>query len=285
MNLILPQHDTKWINGWMQGPALTCQRDEYPPAVIWQARDLNVFIRFSPGGTNMGAGSLFSGFCSSYIHTGTRTRQVTLQVFSLKFDNMPDVLLKDGLEENPCWPKVLGRNDPSFALLNDDPWYDRPGNANLKAIVDDYSKRDSGYIVDKGNSSLPLSDEELLENYGLLRCEADDCRREMEVLGLSSLPVVDERSDIHGTTPKTAEAGPTTVVTTTATATETSKADSPALTTEPEAVAAVESPLYTSITGVRRAVETMARYAVDAAFYDYDEELEDEHDCSTATWN
>ena len=31
-------HHTDWINGWMQRRGLKCQRDEFPPAAVWQGR-------------------------------------------------------------------------------------------------------------------------------------------------------------------------------------------------------------------------------------------------------
>jgi chitinase len=55
------QHHDDWSLGWMQAAYLECQRDQYPPANIWQARDNSVWIRLIHSGDNASAGQLFKG--------------------------------------------------------------------------------------------------------------------------------------------------------------------------------------------------------------------------------
>lgn len=55
------QHRDDWSNGWMQYRELKCQRDEYPGASIWQARDNSVWIRLIPRKDNAAANHLFKG--------------------------------------------------------------------------------------------------------------------------------------------------------------------------------------------------------------------------------
>ncbi|EFQ28545.1 uncharacterized protein GLRG_03689 [Colletotrichum graminicola M1.001] len=138
-------HNTKWINGWMQARNINCQRDEYPPAAIWQGRDMRQWIRLVPGGQNAGAGQLFKGVCPAQHklspEQGRRlakvvrnckrvvskfvvTRTATTRVMKMKFTNMAaaDALADDGIPANPCWPSTL-IDDPGFALMTNDPWY------------------------------------------------------------------------------------------------------------------------------------------------------------------
>ncbi|CZT06465.1 uncharacterized protein RAG0_12166 [Rhynchosporium agropyri] len=225
------QHNTDWINGWMQKPGLNCQRDEFPPAVVWRGRDNRQWIRLIPGDQNGSAGQLFRGVCPPNYKLGPLqgfrelkslkgcrrvvrrfavTRTATTNVLRMKFINMPNVV-DDGIPENPCYPKTLVP-DPGFALLANDPWYQRnAGNkqytagyrkAPLPRIIagkvnrPGYSKRSSddndfdpdGIKVDEGNSTRKATDQELFEGLGFLRCENGDCRGELEELGIESAP-------------------------------------------------------------------------------------------------
>ncbi|KAK7991331.1 hypothetical protein PG988_000125 [Apiospora saccharicola] len=224
-------HDTGWVNGWMQASGVRCQRDEFPPAAIWQARDRNVWIRFSPGRNNGGAGSLFR-LCPNRIRIETvgratfdhevdgcngrktnvwsETVRAIDTVLNLTVTNTPDD--DDGLDANPCWPRQLV-DDPGFALNFNDPWYNRVANAPRRAFTQYYpdppgaqftngktnrpgwnKRRDADSpdtpYVDEGNSSRKITEEELLHDFGLVRCEEDDCADEMQRLGLASLPVI-----------------------------------------------------------------------------------------------
>jgi hypothetical protein len=44
----------------------------------------------------------------------------------------------DGLKKNPCWPSMIVPDDPGFALLTDDPYYQL--NPRAAATVTDYAK-------------------------------------------------------------------------------------------------------------------------------------------------
>ncbi|KAJ0301498.1 hypothetical protein Brms1b_012438 [Colletotrichum noveboracense] len=135
-------HNTKWINGWMQSPGLDCQRDEYPPAAIWRGRDMRQWIRLVPRGQNAGAGQLFNKLCppkhkmspeqnkrllkvvrncKRLVSKYVVTRTATTTVMKMRFTNMPK-LANDGIPDNPCYPKTL-IDDPGFALMTNDPWY------------------------------------------------------------------------------------------------------------------------------------------------------------------
>jgi hypothetical protein len=94
-------------------------------------------------------------------------------------------------------------------VLRDDPWYtidnrnkmrlrNRYTTTPLPAITNGktptgLTKRDlldpNDIVVDMGNSSRRATDEELLNEYGLVPCK-DDCQREMKDMGYASLPVV-----------------------------------------------------------------------------------------------
>ncbi|KAL8831396.1 MAG: hypothetical protein Q9170_005310 [Blastenia crenularia] len=149
------QHNDAWWHGYMQQPNLNCERDEYPPAVLWQNQPIHEqYIRMVPRAQNGAAGpALFNmAFCKfdgqgnppvstrnvqfdRIVHGPDRDTSLftadvttTLATLSIQFPgypNQPD----DGLTANPCWPSTLV-NDPGFALLTDDPWYIvHPGNA------------------------------------------------------------------------------------------------------------------------------------------------------------
>jgi len=227
------QHDGGWITGWMQEPGLNCQRDEFPPAIIWQGRNNNQWIRLIPGADNGGAGSLFRGVCqdppdshtTNLEHIGDEnngcrstehyrvTKVITRPVLTLAFEGMP-AFADDGITDNPCWPSTL-INDPGFALLLEDPWYNfRPNYRALgrrsyaappgafytqgKVNRPGYNKkRDSisvndnvdpdDIVVNEGNSTRKATDEELLEHFGYLRCSDKDCSAEKEALGMESV--------------------------------------------------------------------------------------------------
>ncbi|KAH7317110.1 hypothetical protein B0I35DRAFT_504515 [Stachybotrys elegans] len=228
-------HDKGWINGWMRAKNVGCERDEFPPAAIWQARNQRVWIRLLPQAQNRGAGSLFRNVCparfkvgpadrkprrgrvergckrrtSHFVETRTRTRTVV----SMSFINMP--ALRDyGIPDNPCWPEMLVP-DPGFALMTNDPWYNaHPTNKKYTQLYQHRpgpeftsgKKSRPGYnlavdpediVVDEGNSTRQATEEELFENYGFLQCKDSECKDEMEELGVDYLP----RINLHDIEP------------------------------------------------------------------------------------
>jgi chitinase len=151
------QHDGGWITGWMQQFGVNCERDEFPPAIIWQGRDgpsaPNVWIRFLPQTQNGGAGQLFNGICDDNPPVSTLSRRMVdsgqqncrpweswtstaathYNVLSLDFQGMNHPPADPwGLTANPCWPNRLV-NDPGFALMTEDPYYPRGGAVSLFA--------------------------------------------------------------------------------------------------------------------------------------------------------
>lgn len=149
------QHNGEWITGRMQGPGLFCQRDEYPPADIWQGRGGQQWIRLIPRADNGGAGPALSrgDICSNPPRSSTvgshlvrpwrqgnketeswqLTVEITRSMLVLHFANMQP-WADDGLRENPCWPPTLV-NDPGFALLTQDDRNDANNLAQLAAYA------------------------------------------------------------------------------------------------------------------------------------------------------
>jgi hypothetical protein len=70
-------------------------------------------------------------------------------------------------------------------------------------------------VVDMGNSSRRATDEELLEDFGLLHCEGD-CKPEMNDLGFASLPVLAPELAVPQTLAEACPTPGTTYVTVTA---------------------------------------------------------------------
>ena len=230
------QHDGGWITGWMQQAGLFCQRDEYPPADIWQDRGGQQWIRLIPRADNGGAGpALFGGnICASSptSHTVTersirqwqqgnkvtelwsRTIAVTRSVLALDFANMQP-WADDGLSQNPCYPLTLV-NDPGFALLWEDDWYDnqplaraQPTNAyaqppglqvtqGKQSLAGHFKRREvegiapgpGDIVFDDGNSTRKAMDKELFEEFNFIRCADKDCQSEREALGIDSAAIV-----------------------------------------------------------------------------------------------
>ncbi|EUC34226.1 glycoside hydrolase family 18 protein [Bipolaris zeicola 26-R-13] len=141
------QHNTHWSSGWLRSADLECQRDEYPGAAIWQARDDSVWIRLIPRADNAAAAHLFAGCPDAEEEEFVRERSITTTVLacgstrdvwqktyrkmevvmSINFNNMQNMPPDFGMTANLCWPETLV-NDPGFALLTDDPWYARGNN-------------------------------------------------------------------------------------------------------------------------------------------------------------
>jgi hypothetical protein len=103
-----------------------------------------------------------------------------------------------GITTNPCWPSVL-TNDPGFALFTNDPWYNAypaplkyiyaktPSGAitvgksrpNFKRLIHEEYVEGFG-IVDEGNSTRRATDEEMLNDFNMLKCQTQDCAKEPE---------------------------------------------------------------------------------------------------------
>ncbi|KAI9730799.1 MAG: hypothetical protein M1818_008079 [Claussenomyces sp. TS43310] len=141
--------------------------------------------------------------------------RTTRSAVRIDFDNNvqdPDGVM--GLQDNPCWPEVL-LEDPGFALLTDDPYYvghrdaQRYGKDNYPNLVPldvlgnnvrkaGYRKRDENshaldpdaWVFDEGNTTRRVTDAELQENLGILRCSSADCHDEMDGLGIATALVV-----------------------------------------------------------------------------------------------
>ncbi|KAF2802439.1 uncharacterized protein BDZ99DRAFT_468904 [Mytilinidion resinicola] len=83
------------------------------------------------------------------------TRVYTRHAVSLVFANTPRVVVDDGLYENTCTPSQAGVDHRGFALLNEDPWFRKPGRAANAALTSLYSvapmwRRDSGPVARNG---------------------------------------------------------------------------------------------------------------------------------------
>lgn len=140
------QHYTDWSSDWLQEAGLECQRDEYPGASIWYARDSSVWIRLIPKAHNAAANALFKGCperereqlinersiddktvgCRTY-DIWQRTVRIIETVMDIQFTSMGAMPADYGMAANPSWPSTLV-NDPGFAFLTDDPWYRGAGN-------------------------------------------------------------------------------------------------------------------------------------------------------------
>ncbi|KAK1990159.1 hypothetical protein LX36DRAFT_686164 [Colletotrichum falcatum] len=183
--------------GWLQQADLECERDEYPGASVWQARD-NSISR---------ATWLFGG-CPDHEQerlvgersiTTKKTLQVMEAIIDILFTRMCIMPPDFGITANPCWPKTLV-DDPGFALLTNDPWYrqgnnrgvftqfydNKPGPFPGRRALDelDPGKRSPAkLVIREGNSTRRPTAEELFEDLCLLRCTDQHCQREIEELG------------------------------------------------------------------------------------------------------
>ena len=229
------QHDGGWRTGWMQQPGLSCERDEFPPADIWQDRGGPVWIRLNPKSDNGRAGPALFGGCGNPPRSSTesersvrqwkhgnkiteewaRTLVITRMVLSLEFANMQP-WADDGLTQNPCYPLTLV-NDPGYALLWEDEWYDDQPLAVHRFAINSYGKPPAfqvtqgkqsreGYwrrrnldgdhfnpseiVFNDGNSTRKATDEELFEHFNFIRCTDETCASEREALGIESAVIV-----------------------------------------------------------------------------------------------
>ncbi|KAK0100840.1 hypothetical protein ONS95_007287 [Cadophora gregata] len=151
-----------------------------------------------------------------YHYTARTTRSKVVIEFDAAVRD-PDGVA--GLHDNPCWPENLVE-DPGFALLTNDPYYlghpaeARYGKKNYGGLIPQdvldsaaaaghasragYEKRDDAshnlnpdaWVYNDGNRTRRLTDTELQEKLGILRCRAADCKDEMRALGIETAIVV-----------------------------------------------------------------------------------------------
>jgi hypothetical protein len=180
----------------------------------------------------------------------------TRAVFALSFISMPTNTAPGdtyGLRQNMCWPRPIAPDDPGFALLTDDPYYSsspgilaastvklyakKPGAARIasaKSLISAWSTvtalprrwfdptavelNDAGLLVDSGNVTRRVTDDEIEENMLFVECADVTCEREKEQLGEQAesvifIPGTESRSsppvDVIAAT--TAAGGPTTL--------------------------------------------------------------------------
>ncbi|ROT38620.1 hypothetical protein SODALDRAFT_166691 [Sodiomyces alkalinus F11] len=154
------------------------------------------------------------GSRTCYVYTKTIMTQVVLSIAHSSWD--PDweatAIWDDHLRQNPCLPSLHHFDDPGFALLTNDPWYQTgsgttmnsaryqvapphsvtQGLTPLRRALDDveiyFSDEDGFGIVQDRNQSRRATPEELREHLGILPCLSPDCIEEKAALGL----------DVHG---------------------------------------------------------------------------------------
>jgi len=160
---------------------------------------------------------IVDGLKRSVFHYTART---TRSEMVLDFD--ANVVAQDGMAgliDNPCWPSDVV-DDPGFALLTDDPYYAAHransiyGKKNYNDFIPKdvlttlsqlgfsskagYRKRDEdlhnldpdAWVFNDGNRTRRLTDAELENNLGILRCSLPDCKEEMRALGIETAIVV-----------------------------------------------------------------------------------------------
>lgn len=200
---------------------LNCQRDEFPPSHFQQGERVGWIRLLpndqNSNAANLRPGVAgWKGFCKYPPHKSVAKAQggpivggvitevvttfITLNVMSYTWTSVSAPAGDpQGLSTNPCYPSVLTA-DVGFALMTDDPWYQGvhlndynfdPGMKTKGKVKPNY-KRDSNFpgqldyvdgniIVDDGNSSRHVLDEEL-EDLGYARCATPDCEMELERL-------------------------------------------------------------------------------------------------------
>jgi len=182
--------------------------------------------------------SLITGPAVGGVCTVTSRIIKTQKILSMTWDNFV-ALNDDGIPANPCSLPPAMVVDPGFALFVNDPWYGgapppynyavTPPLSVTQGVTPPARRRrrwldgdevggpflgDPDFVVIEDpahNKSRRATDEDLLEEFGLLRCEERGCAKEKRELGM----VVDDRGN---------------VVLPTNTATSTAEAASPAVT-------------------------------------------------------
>ncbi|CAN9326084.1 unnamed protein product [Alternaria alternata] len=167
------QHHWEWSKEWTEFG--DCERDEWPPRYFWgqnsqsPRKKAGQFIRLIPQPDNGGAGGIWSAFCPSHdawkdaakrtMRNGAATTTsstvsqrvgggTTTYITSVGVE-VPNAVFEirhwehtrltshadDGLSVNRCWPSTLVPNDPGFALLTDDPWYQNHAAAAISTYL------------------------------------------------------------------------------------------------------------------------------------------------------
>lgn len=257
------QHHTDWVKKWIASSytnpkdkktTLRPQRDEWPPNHFNQGVN-DGYIRLLPSEQNSGAANKspkqngWKGFCKfppdkdvkveggpiedkgdSYEVTIMTSTIVTLPVMSYTWSGISEPAGDPaGIENNKCWPSVL-TNDPGFALLTNDPYYNgwggvrgyaykwapehavTVGKSQPKFKRDADGQGDDDFVWDPesrvllandGNSTRLATEEEIREILGMKKCATPDCAAELEVvsayeaqLGLPTHPVVPAASSL-----------------------------------------------------------------------------------------
>ncbi|KAF2222118.1 hypothetical protein BDZ85DRAFT_239225 [Elsinoe ampelina] len=228
------QHD----NAWVARIGLDCERDEWPPARIMQGQGQQ-WIRLIPAGQNSGAGRLIRGVCPDKeaerevgrsparqvqdeggcrdraTYVVTVTTQVTKQLLSIEFRGV-NAGGDYGISANPCWPRGIA--EPGFALLTDDDYYDDVPIAVLSTtslyanppMRRRRAKRGSFFDMEEvplldgpaASNTTDVAAEETWDGVVDIPCEEDNCIKEMEELGILSLP----HANTGLKTPKTVDA-------------------------------------------------------------------------------
>lgn len=206
------------VDGWRKAidplPSGGCQADEWPPANFWQGNNGQQWIRYIPGNENRGAGQLWNKLCPKKASFSTENDARDKWITNKK-GNLETVTIKctvswtrrtmfmdfinqagfedDGLAVNPCFPNKLV-DDPGFALLTSDPWYELHPAAQAKRVG--YSnppsrKRDGWFdpdlvFLEDRNKTRKLTDEELRERFGFVRCSDRQCSQEKGDMGIES---------------------------------------------------------------------------------------------------
>ncbi|KAF5542204.1 glycoside hydrolase family 18 [Fusarium phyllophilum] len=174
------EHDKTWTQNTDRKHKDQCDMDEYPPAYLltkadpaWQFSGKDKRgqrLRFIPRGENAGAAAMWKSIClkeplkkltdaelwtrikrgtnKQSTHPTSQKEVMMLDItigerpeFSMTYDHEKNPKPDSGLASNPCLPAKLAVNDPGFALLSLDEWYDKnPQGANGGRTKWNYAK-------------------------------------------------------------------------------------------------------------------------------------------------
>ncbi|KAF4508203.1 hypothetical protein G6O67_004613 [Ophiocordyceps sinensis] len=176
-----------WRNAAHRAQSM-CHMDEWPPVYLLGDHDparinagqnqLGQRVRFLPASDNTGAAHMWKSVCFSPALDGLSNTEIKRQVerarkpfktSNKKGDQQTHAMATvtsrpqfavgswghssspardDGLRDNSCWPSGIAANDPGFALLSLDEWYDKnpraPGQRTKWDYSSDYKKGQNG---------------------------------------------------------------------------------------------------------------------------------------------